>query len=55
MALNTPLSKSKLSQSSFLFLGPFVWNKLSNDLKVLNTATSFTHKCKKQVSKSSSE
>ena len=31
--------------------GAIYWNKLSNDLKILNTATSFTHYSKKLVLK----
>ena len=42
MALEIPLRKSNLGQKSISFMGPSVWNKLSNDLKVLNTVTSFT-------------
>ena len=32
-------------------MGPSVWNKFSNHLKILNTTTSFTHKSRKLVSK----
>ena len=32
-------------------MGLSIWNKLSNDLKTLNTATSFTHNYKKLVLK----
>ena len=36
MASEITLRKSNLCQKN-------IWNKLSNDLKILNTATSFTH------------
>ena len=48
MALEIPLKKSNLGQN-IQFIGPSVWNELSNNLKVLNTATSFTHNYKKLV------
>ena len=37
------IEKTYLGQKSISFFGPSIWNKLSNDLKILNTATSFTH------------
>ena len=43
MALEIPLRKSNLGQKSILFMGPSVLNKLTKDLKILNTATLFTH------------
>ena len=42
MALEIPLRKSSIGQKSSSFMGPSIWNKLSNDLNILNTATSFT-------------
>ena len=48
MALEITLKKSKLCQKNILFVGPSIWNKLSNDL---NTATIFTHNYKKLVLK----
>ena len=30
-------------------MGPSIWKKLSNDLKILNTTTLFTHNYKKPV------
>ena len=51
MALGIPLRKSNLGQKSISFMGSSTWNKLCNDLKILNTATSFTHDYKKQVLK----
>ena len=51
MALVTPLGKSNLCQKSISFIGPSIWNKLSNDMKILNTATSFTYNYKKLVLK----
>ena len=44
MALEIPLRKSNLGQKSMSFMGPSIWKKLSNDLKILNPATSFTHR-----------
>ena len=51
MALEIPLRKSNLGQKSISLMGPSIWNNLSNDLKILNTATSFTHNYKKLVLK----
>ena len=39
MALEIPLRKSKLGQKTILFSGQSIWNKLNNDLKILNTGT----------------
>ena len=33
--LKVPLKKGNLGQRSILFIGPSIWNKLSNNLKVL--------------------
>ena len=49
MVLEIPLRKSNLGQKSLLFMGPYISNTLSNDLKVLNIATSFTHYYEKPV------
>ena len=43
MDLEIALRKSNLGQKGILFMGPFIWNKLSNDLKILDTATMFIH------------
>ena len=43
MALEMPLRKSNVVQNMILFLGLSIWKKLSDDLIILNTATSFTH------------
>ena len=51
MALEIPLRKSNLAQKGISFMGPSIWNKLSNDLKTLNTATSFNHNYKMLVLK----
>ena len=51
MASEIPLRKSNLGQNSISFMWPSIWNKLSNDLKIINTATSFTHNYKKPVLK----
>ena len=51
MVLEIPLRKSNLGQKSISFMRPYIWNKLSNDLKTLNTATSFTHDYKTPVLK----
>ena len=37
MALEIPLKKSNFSQKSISFIGSPIWNKLSNNLKVLNS------------------
>ena len=49
MELEIPLRKSTLDQKNISFMRPSIWNKLSNDLKILNTATLFTHNYKKVV------
>ena len=49
--LSIEKKKSNLGQKSISFMGPPIWNKLSNDLKILNTTTSFTHKYKKLILK----
>ena len=49
MVLEIPLRKNNLGQKSLLYMGPYISNKLSNDLKILNTATSFTHDYEKSV------
>ena len=51
MALERPLRKGNLGQKSILFMRPPIWDKLSNDLEILNTATLFTHNDKKLVLK----
>ena len=51
MALEISLRKSNLAPKSISFMEPSIWNKLSNDLKILNAATSFTHNNKKFVLK----
>ena len=51
MALEIPLRKNNLSQKRILLMGPSIWNKLSNKLKILNTAISFTYDYKKPVLK----
>ena len=43
--------KSNLDQKCISFLGPSIWNKLSNDLKILSTVTSLNHNDKKLVLK----
>ena len=45
------IKKSNLGQKSISFMGPPIWNKLNNDLKILSTATSFTHNYKKLILK----
>ena len=47
MALEMPLRKRNLDQKSISFMGPSIWNKSRNDLKILNTVTLFTHNHKK--------
>ena len=45
MALEIPLRKNNLGQKSISFMGPSILNKLSNDLKILNTVTLFMNLC----------
>ena len=49
MVLMIRLRKSDLSQKNISFLWPSTWNKSSDNLKFLNTATSFSHNYKKLV------
>ena len=51
MDLIIPLRKSNLGQKNISFTGLSIKNKLSNDLKISNTATSFTLSYKKLVLK----
>ena len=51
MALGIPLRKSNLGQKSISFMGPSISNKLRNNLKILDTAASFTHNYKNLVLK----
>ena len=51
MAFEIPLRKSNGSQKSISFMGPSFRKKLSNDLNIFNTATSFTHNYKKFILK----
>ena len=47
MALDIPLRKTALGQKNISFLGPKIWSKISNGLKVVKTTNCFTHgKCK---------
>ena len=55
ISLEIPLKKSNLDQKSISFIGPSIWNKLSNNVKVLNTTTSFIHNYKKLVLQNLSE
>ena len=43
MAFEISLRKSNLGQKGISFMGPSLWNKISNELKPLNTATLFSH------------
>ena len=49
MVLEIPVRKSNLGQKSISFKGLSIWNKLRNNLTLLNTATSIIHKDKKLV------
>ena len=51
MALEVPLRKIKFGQKSILSTGPSIWNKLTSEMKVLNTVISSTHNIKKLVLK----
>ena len=55
MALEIPLRESNLGQKSILFIGTSISNKLINNLKILNTTTSFPHNYKKLVLENLSE
>ena len=55
MALEISLRKSKLGEKSISFIEPSISNKLSKELKILNTTTSFTHYDKKLVLKNLSQ
>ena len=43
MALEIYLGKGNLGQKSISFMEPSIWNKLSYDLKILNTPPFLTH------------
>ena len=47
MPLDIPLRKTETGQKNISFLGPYIWNKLNNDLKKVKTTISFTHTYKK--------
>ena len=49
MALDIPLRKTALGQNNISFLGPKIWSKISNDLKVVKTKNCFTHGLKKEI------
>ena len=49
MALAIPLRKTALGQKNISFLGPKIWSKISNDLKVVKTTNCFTHGLKKEI------
>lgn len=51
MPFEIPLRKSNSSQKRVSFMGPSLWNKLSNEVKILNTVTLCTHNYKKVVIK----
>ena len=51
MPLEITLRKNNLGQKSISFMATSTWNKLRNNLNILNTATSFTHNYKKLVLK----
>ena len=53
MGLEIPLSI--LDQKTISLIGPSIWNKLSNNLKVLNTTTLLTHNYKNLVLQTLSE
>ena len=51
MALEISLRKGKLGEKSISFIEASISNKLSKELKILNTTTSVTHYDKKLVLK----
>ena len=42
-----PLRTKALSQKCLLYLGPFIWNGLPDDVKLVNNVNTFKHKVKK--------
>ena len=51
MNLDITLRRDNLDQYSISFMGPSIWNKLSNSLKILNTENELTLDYKKLVLK----
>ena len=49
MALDMPLRKTALGQKNISFLGPKIWSKISNDLKVVKATNCFTHGLKREI------
>ena len=47
ISLEIPLRKGNLGQKSISFMEPSIWNKLSNEMKILTTSTLVTHNLKK--------
>ena len=47
LKLFRPLRTKALSQKSLSYLGPFIWNDLPDDVKLLNNVNTFKHKDKK--------
>ena len=49
MALDIPLCRTIRGQKSMSFLGPKIWNKISSNIKIAATTSSFTHRLKKGI------
>ena len=47
LKLFQPLRAKALSQQCLLFLGPFIWYGLPDDVKLSNNVNTFKHKVKK--------
>ena len=43
LKLFQPLRAKALSQKCLLYLGPFIWNGLPNDIKMSNNVNAFKH------------
>ena len=49
MALDIPLCRTIRGQKSMSFVGPKIWNKVSSNIKITATTSSFTHRLKKGI------
>ena len=49
MALETGARKRTLRQKNISLMGPYTWNNVNNNLKLLSTTTSFTHNYNKII------
>ena len=49
MALETGARKRTLRQKNISLMGPYTWNNVNNNLKLLSTTTSITHNYNKII------